>query len=54
MPTVKFRATLLDIAQLERVNDDGLEQWRPLLMELLPLTMATVASVWRGQAKVRA
>ena len=42
---VKFRDKLLDIKQLERVNDDGLEQWRPLLKEPFPLAMATVASV---------
>jgi exopolyphosphatase / guanosine-5'-triphosphate,3'-diphosphate pyrophosphatase len=42
---VKFRDNLLDIKQLERVNDDGLEQWRPLLKEPFPLAPATVAPV---------
>jgi exopolyphosphatase/guanosine-5'-triphosphate,3'-diphosphate pyrophosphatase len=42
---VKFRDDLLDIKQLERVNDDGLEQWRPLLKEPFPLTRATTAQL---------
>jgi exopolyphosphatase/guanosine-5'-triphosphate,3'-diphosphate pyrophosphatase len=37
---VKYRDNLLDIKQLERVNDDGLEQWRPLLKERFPLAPA--------------
>jgi exopolyphosphatase / guanosine-5'-triphosphate,3'-diphosphate pyrophosphatase len=39
---VKIRDNLLDIKQLERVNDDGLEQWRPLLKAPFPLTATTV------------
>ena len=42
---VKYRDNLLDIKQLERVNDDGLEQWRPVLKEPFPLAPATVAQV---------
>jgi len=28
---VKVRAGLLDVKHLEQVNDEGLEQWRPVL-----------------------
>ena len=42
---VKIRDNLLDIKQLERVNEDGLEQWRPVLKEPFPLAIATVASL---------
>jgi exopolyphosphatase/guanosine-5'-triphosphate,3'-diphosphate pyrophosphatase len=42
---VKFRDNLLDIKQLECVNDDGLEQWRPLLKEPFPLAPAIVAQL---------
>ena len=34
---VKYRDNVLDIKQLERVNEDGLEQWRPLLKAPFPL-----------------
>jgi exopolyphosphatase/guanosine-5'-triphosphate,3'-diphosphate pyrophosphatase len=42
---VKYRDNLLDVKQLECVNDDGLEQWRPLLKEPFPLAPATIAQV---------
>ena len=42
--SVKFRDELLDIKQLEQVNDDGLEQWRPVLKAPFPLSAATVDS----------
>jgi exopolyphosphatase / guanosine-5'-triphosphate,3'-diphosphate pyrophosphatase len=42
---VKIRDQLLDIKQLEHVNVDGLEQWRPVLKEPFPLTASTVAQV---------
>jgi exopolyphosphatase/guanosine-5'-triphosphate,3'-diphosphate pyrophosphatase len=42
--SVKFRDELLDIKQLEQVNDDGLEQWRPVLKAPFPLSGATVDS----------
>jgi exopolyphosphatase / guanosine-5'-triphosphate,3'-diphosphate pyrophosphatase len=42
---VKYRDNLLDIKRLECVNDDGLEQWRPLLKEPFPLAPATIAQV---------
>ena len=42
--SVKVRDELLDIKQLEQVNDDGLEQWRPVLKAPFPLSGATVDS----------
>jgi exopolyphosphatase / guanosine-5'-triphosphate,3'-diphosphate pyrophosphatase len=35
--TVKVRDGLLDVKHLEQVNDDGLEQWKPVLKEGFPL-----------------
>jgi exopolyphosphatase / guanosine-5'-triphosphate,3'-diphosphate pyrophosphatase len=43
--SVKVRDELLDVKQLEQVNDDGLEQWRPVLKAPFPLSAATVDSV---------
>lgn len=42
---VKIRAGLLDIKQLEQVDGDGLEQWRPVLKAEFPLPGATVTQV---------
>ena len=41
----KYRDHLLDIKQLERVDDTGLEQWRPVFKKPFPLTAAEVAQV---------
>lgn len=41
---VKIRDELLDVKRLERVNGDGLEQWRPVMKAAFPLSAATVAS----------
>ena len=38
---VKIRDQLLDIKQLECVNHDGLEQWRPVLKEPFPSKRST-------------
>ncbi len=35
--TVKVRAGLMDIKHLERVDEDGLEQWLPVMKESFPL-----------------
>jgi len=35
--SVKVRDALMDVKRLERVNDDGLEQWRPVLKAPFPL-----------------
>jgi exopolyphosphatase / guanosine-5'-triphosphate,3'-diphosphate pyrophosphatase len=40
--TVKVRDGLLDVKHLERVNHDGLEQWKPVLKEGFPLSGETV------------
>ena len=42
--SVKVRDDLLDVKQLEQVDDDGLEQWRPVLKAPFPLTTAAVDS----------
>ena len=41
--TVKVRDGLLDIKHLEHVNEDGLEQWRPILKEGFPLSAEAVS-----------
>src|SRR4051812_7216457 len=43
--TVKIRDELMDAKRLERVNDDGLEQWNPVLKAPFPLSADTVRSV---------
>jgi exopolyphosphatase/guanosine-5'-triphosphate,3'-diphosphate pyrophosphatase len=43
--SVKVRDDLLDVKQLEQVDDDGLEQWRPTLKAPFPLSAAAVDSV---------
>jgi exopolyphosphatase / guanosine-5'-triphosphate,3'-diphosphate pyrophosphatase len=40
--TVKVRDGLLDIKHLEHVNEDGLEQWKPVLKEGFPLSADAV------------
>ncbi|MGN6430283.1 MAG: Ppx/GppA phosphatase family protein [Gaiellaceae bacterium] len=40
--TVKVRDGLLDIKHLEHVNEDGLEQWKPILKEAFPLSSEAV------------
>ena len=43
--SVKVRDGLMDVKQLERVDDDGLEQWRPVLKAAFPLAADDVATV---------
>jgi exopolyphosphatase / guanosine-5'-triphosphate,3'-diphosphate pyrophosphatase len=43
--SVKVRDDLLDVKHLEQVDEDGLEQWRPVLKAPFPLSAATVGSV---------
>jgi len=43
--SVKVRDGLMDVKQLEHVNDDGLEQWRPVMKETFPLGAGEVASL---------
>jgi exopolyphosphatase/guanosine-5'-triphosphate,3'-diphosphate pyrophosphatase len=42
---VKIRDQLLDIKILQLENDDGLEQWRPVLKEGFPLSASAVAQL---------
>lgn len=42
---VKIRDGLMDIKQLQTVNADGLEQWRPILKGTFPLPAAEVERV---------
>jgi exopolyphosphatase / guanosine-5'-triphosphate,3'-diphosphate pyrophosphatase len=50
--TVKVRDGLLDVKQLEHVNEDGLEQWRPVLKAAFPVPAAEVASTLATRATV--
>ena len=43
--SVKVRDELMDVKHLEHVNDDGLEQWRPVLKAHFPLAAADVGLV---------
>jgi exopolyphosphatase / guanosine-5'-triphosphate,3'-diphosphate pyrophosphatase len=43
--TVKVRDGLLDVKHLEQVNDEGLEQWRPVLKAEFPVAATDVGSV---------
>ena len=43
--TVKVRDALMDIKHLEHVNDDGLEQWIPVMKGEFPLSADDVRSV---------
>jgi exopolyphosphatase / guanosine-5'-triphosphate,3'-diphosphate pyrophosphatase len=46
--TVKVRDGLLDVKRLEQLNDDGLEQWAPIMKAEFPLTAAQVRSILEG------
>src|SRR5438552_18710109 len=43
--SVKVRDGLMDVKQLEHVNEDGLEQWRPVLKASFPISAGDVASL---------
>jgi exopolyphosphatase/guanosine-5'-triphosphate,3'-diphosphate pyrophosphatase len=43
--SVKVRDGLMDVKQLEAVDGDGLEQWRPVLKASFPLPAAAVGTV---------
>jgi len=43
--SVKVRDGLMDVKHLERVNDDGLEQWKPVMKAAFPLSAADVGAV---------
>jgi exopolyphosphatase / guanosine-5'-triphosphate,3'-diphosphate pyrophosphatase len=46
--TVKVRDGLMDVKRLEQVNDDGLEQWAPILKTEFPLSGEQVRSILEG------
>jgi exopolyphosphatase/guanosine-5'-triphosphate,3'-diphosphate pyrophosphatase len=43
--SVKIRDALMDVKQLQSVNDDGLEQWKPVLKASFPLSDADLRVV---------
>ena len=43
--SVKVRDGLMDVKRLEHVDDDGLEQWRPVMKAAFPLAQADVVRV---------
>ena len=43
---VKVRDLLMDIKTLQRVNADGLEQWKPVMKRAFPLPAAEVKNVF--------
>ncbi|HWI74364.1 MAG TPA: hypothetical protein VNT55_20560 [Baekduia sp.] len=43
--SVKLRAELLDVKRLERVDEHGLEQWRPVLKASFPMGATDVATI---------
>jgi exopolyphosphatase/guanosine-5'-triphosphate,3'-diphosphate pyrophosphatase len=42
---VKVRAGLMDVKHLERVDDDGLELWKPVMKAELPISAADARAV---------
>jgi len=46
--TVKVRDDLMDVKHLEQVNDDGLEQWAPVMKAEFPLSADQVRSILEG------
>jgi exopolyphosphatase / guanosine-5'-triphosphate,3'-diphosphate pyrophosphatase len=43
--SVKVRGRRLDVKQLEKVRDDGLEQWRPVMKAAFPVSMTDAGVV---------
>jgi exopolyphosphatase/guanosine-5'-triphosphate,3'-diphosphate pyrophosphatase len=43
--SVKVRDSLMDVKQLQTVNDDGLEQWKPVMKGTFPLAAADAEAV---------
>ena len=43
--SIKVRSELMDVKRLEHVNDDGLEQWKPVLKASFPLSATDVGFV---------
>jgi len=47
-PSVKIRGGQMDVKTLQAVNDDGLEQWLPVLKASFPISDADVATVFQA------
>ena len=45
---VKIRNQLMDIKALQQVNEDGLEQWKPVMKAGFPLSSADVGKVFEA------
>ena len=43
--SVKVRAGLMDVKLLQSVNEDGIEQWKPVLKAAFPLAAGEVGAV---------
>jgi exopolyphosphatase/guanosine-5'-triphosphate,3'-diphosphate pyrophosphatase len=48
--SVKVRDSLMDVKQLEHVNENGLEQWRPVMKASFPLSQDDVTALLRTLA----
>jgi exopolyphosphatase/guanosine-5'-triphosphate,3'-diphosphate pyrophosphatase len=48
--SVKVREGLMDVKELQAVNEDGLEQWKPVLKAAFPLPASDVARVTQALA----
>jgi exopolyphosphatase / guanosine-5'-triphosphate,3'-diphosphate pyrophosphatase len=48
--SVKVRDSLMDVKQREHVNENGLEQWRPVMKASFPLSQDDVTAVLRALA----
>jgi len=46
--SVKVRGGRMDVKELRRVNEDGLEQWEPVLKDGFPISTESLRSVLRG------
>jgi exopolyphosphatase / guanosine-5'-triphosphate,3'-diphosphate pyrophosphatase len=46
--SVKIRGGALDVKRLEQVNDEGLEQWRPVAKAEFPIAATAVAELLGG------
>jgi exopolyphosphatase / guanosine-5'-triphosphate,3'-diphosphate pyrophosphatase len=50
--SVKVRGGLLDVKRLERISDDGLQQWLPVMKVAFPLAAAEARSVFAALGAV--
>jgi exopolyphosphatase/guanosine-5'-triphosphate,3'-diphosphate pyrophosphatase len=43
----KIRDDKMDVKSLQQINDDGLEQWKPIMKVAFPLTVDQMTEVYR-------